>query len=55
MARHAGLPAVSIFGILDGGLPNYHVPTDTPDRVDWGAVDRCLGATRRIVRGFDSA
>jgi Zn-dependent M28 family amino/carboxypeptidase len=55
MARHAGLPAVSIFGIEDGGLPNYHVPTDTPDRVDWGAVDRCLAAARRIARDFDAA
>jgi acetylornithine deacetylase/succinyl-diaminopimelate desuccinylase-like protein len=54
MARHAGLPAVSIFGIEDGGLPNYHVPTDTPDRVDWSAVDRCLGAARRIARDFDA-
>ena len=55
MARHAGLPAVSIFGIEDGGLPNYHVPTDTPDRVDWGAVDRCLAAASRIARDFDAA
>ena len=54
MARHAGLPAISIFGIKDGGLPNYHVPTDTPDRVEWDAVDRCLAAARRIARDFDA-
>jgi Peptidase family M28 len=53
MARHAGLPAISIFGIEDGGLPNYHLPTDTPERVDWDAVDRCLAATRRIARDLD--
>ena len=55
LARFAGLPAISIVGVLDGGFPNYHVPTDTPDRVDWGAVERCLGSARRIARRFDSA
>jgi hypothetical protein len=54
MARHAGLPAISMFGIKDGGLPNYHLPTDTPDRVEWDAVDRCLAAARRIARDFDA-
>jgi Peptidase family M28 len=53
LAGFAGLPALSIVGVEDGGFPNYHLPTDTPDRVDWGAVDRCLGAARRIARDFD--
>ncbi len=43
-----------MFGVLDGGLPNYHLPTDTPDRVDWDAADRCLAAVRRIARDFDA-
>jgi hypothetical protein len=53
LARFAGLPAISIVGVKDGGFPNYHLPTDTPDRVDWGAVERCLDATRRIASDFD--
>ena len=53
VARLAGLPALSIVGVKDGGFPNYHVPTDTPDRVEWDAVDRCLDAARRITIEFD--
>ena len=53
LARFAGLPAVSIVGVKDGGFPNYHLPTDTPDRVDWDAVERCLGAARQIAADFD--
>ena len=53
LARFAGLPAISIVGVRDGGFPNYHLPSDTPDKVDWGAVERCLGAARRIAADFD--
>lgn len=42
VASHAGLPAVSILSWTDGGFTNYHLPTDTPDRVDWGSVERCV-------------
>lgn len=54
VARFAGLPALSIVGVRDGGFPNYHLPTDTPDQVDWGAVERCLGAARDIAIDFDA-
>ena len=54
LARFAGLRAVSIVGVEDGGFPNYHLPTDTPDRVDWDAVELCLSAARRIARDFDA-
>ena len=54
VAALAGLPALSILSVRDGGFPNYHLPTDTPDRVDWAAVDRCLAAARRIARDFDA-
>jgi hypothetical protein len=53
LARWAGLPAISLVGVKDGGFPNYHLPTDTPDRVEWDAVERCLDATRRIATDFD--
>ena len=54
LARFAGLPAISVVGVKDGGFPNYHLPTDTPDRVEWDAVERCLEAARRIAADFDS-
>lgn len=47
LARFAGLPALSILSVRDGGFPNYHLPTDTPDRVDWRSLERCL----RIAAG----
>ena len=47
LARLAGLPAVSLLSVRDGGFTNYHLPSDTPDRVDWGSVDACL----RIAAG----
>ena len=42
LALMAGLPAISLVSVRDGGFTNYHLPTDTPDRVDWDSVDRCL-------------
>ena len=54
LARFAGLPAISLVGVKDGGFPNYHLPSDTPDTVEWDAVERCLGAARRIARGWDA-
>jgi hypothetical protein len=53
VARLAGLPTMSIVGVKDGGYPNYHRMTDTPERVDWDAAERCIGAARRIVIEFD--
>jgi Iap family predicted aminopeptidase len=42
LARLAGLPAISLLSMRDGLFTEYHLPTDTPDRVDWGSVARCL-------------
>ena len=42
LALMAGLPAISLVSVRDGGFTNYHLPTDTPDRVDWDSVDRCF-------------
>lgn len=55
VARVAGLPALSVVGVKDGGFPNYHLPTDTPDRVDWDAVERHLRAASAVARAFDAA
>jgi Iap family predicted aminopeptidase len=50
LARLAGLRAVSILSVRDGGFPNYHLPSDTPDRVDLGCVEECVDAAERIAR-----
>jgi hypothetical protein len=42
LALMAGLPAISLLSVCDGGFTNYHLPTDTPDRVDWESVERCV-------------
>jgi hypothetical protein len=41
LALFAGLPAISILSVRGGAFPNYHLPTDTPDRVDWRSVEDC--------------
>jgi len=54
-ARHAGLPAVSILSWTDGGFTNYHLPTDTPERVNWESVERCLALADLTIRRWHEA
>jgi hypothetical protein len=49
LARLAGLPALSILSVRDGGFPNYHLPSDTPDRVDLDSVEACVRAAHAIA------
>ena len=41
LALEAGLPAISLLSVRGSGFTNYHLPTDTPDRVDWSSVESC--------------
>lgn len=41
LALMAGLPAISLLSVSGTGFTNYHLPTDTPDRVDWESVEWC--------------
>jgi hypothetical protein len=50
LARLAGLPAISLLSVRDGGFPNYHLPGDTPERVDYACLERCVTAARAIAR-----
>ena len=50
LARFKGIPAVSILSMGGGMIPEYHRPTDTPERVDWGCVDGCLALARAVLR-----
>jgi hypothetical protein len=49
LARVAGLRAISLLSVRDGGFPNYHLPTDTPDAVDLDCVERCGEAAFAIA------
>ena len=49
LARLAGLPSVSLLSVRDGGLPNYHLPSDVPSAVDWGSVRVCIDWAHAIV------
>lgn len=55
LARFAGLEAVSLLSIgPDGLFTNYHVPTDTADRVDFDSVDACVDLARAVIDRFRS-
>ncbi|MEA2419522.1 MAG: hypothetical protein QOE60_1728 [Thermoleophilaceae bacterium] len=49
LAALAGIPALSILSVRDGGFPNYHLPTDTPDNVDFACVEACVNAAETIA------
>ncbi|HEU0023123.1 MAG TPA: M28 family peptidase [Thermoleophilaceae bacterium] len=50
LARLGGLPALSLLSVREGGFPNYHLPTDTPDHVDYVCVEACVRAVLAIAR-----
>ena len=49
LARLAGLPAISLVSVRDGGFPNYHRPSDIPAHVDFPCVQACLEAAHAIA------
>ncbi len=49
LARLRGLPAVSILSVRDGGFPNYHQPSDRPERVDLASADACVRVAVRLA------
>jgi hypothetical protein len=54
LALMAGLPAISLVSVRDGGFTNYHLPTDTPDRVDWDSVERCVRLAAGIAEAWSA-
>ena len=52
LARMAGFPTISLLSVRDRGFTNYHLPTDTPDRVDWASVERCVGLAGGIAEAW---
>ena len=50
LARFAGLPAACLLSVgPDGGFTDYHLPTDTPDRVDWASVEACTAIAAGVA------
>ena len=49
LAALAGLPALSILSVREGGFPNYHLPTDTPENVDIACAEACVDAAETIA------
>lgn len=49
LAAFSGLPAISLLSMGPGYLPEHHLPTDTPERVDWDCVERCVRLAGGIV------
>jgi hypothetical protein len=54
LARFAGLPALCLISFRDGWIPNYHRLTDTPERVDYACVERCVELARATARAFSA-
>ena len=49
LAALAAIPAVSILSVRDGGFPNYHLPSDTPENVDLRCVEACVNAAQALA------
>jgi hypothetical protein len=54
LALMKGLPTISLVSVRDGGFTNYHLPTDTPDRVDWDSVERCVRLAAGIAEAWSA-
>ena len=52
LALDAGLPAISLLAMGPGHFPNYHHPTDTPDRVDYTSVEHCARIAAGTIAAF---
>lgn len=50
LARIAGLPTISLLSLRGNVFNDYHLPSDTPEHVDWDSVDRCLSIAEATVR-----
>ena len=50
LARLGGLPTLSLLSVRQGGFPNYHLPQDVPEQVDYGCLEACVSASAAIAR-----
>jgi hypothetical protein len=52
LALQAGLPTISLLSVCGRGFTNYHVPEDTPERVNWESVESCLRLAAGIAQAW---
>lgn len=50
LAQLRGIPSTCLLSVGHGGYTNYHLPTDTADRVDHDSVERCARIVDGVVR-----
>ena len=55
VARQHGFAAVSILSQRRGAIANLHLPTDTPQNVDWDCVERTIRLAAGIVEQWGAA
>jgi Zn-dependent M28 family amino/carboxypeptidase len=49
LAQHRGIPSTCLLSVGPGYYTEYHLPTDTADRVDWGSVMACAAIVAGTV------
>jgi hypothetical protein len=55
LALIGGLPAISLLSVSGTGFTDYHLPTDTPDRVNWSCVEQCTRLAAGIAEAWAAA
>lgn len=56
LPRLAGRRSISLLSVGPDGLySNWHLPTDTPERVDYASVERCADIARGIAQELDES
>ena len=51
----AGYPTATLTSLTPwGALANYHLPTDTPDNVDYGTVERAVRVARKVTESLSA-
>jgi hypothetical protein len=56
IALRRGYAAATLASVDETKFPaNYHWPSDTPENLDWGTMERAFAVTEAFVRAVDSA
>ena len=55
LARLAGLSAISMLSLRGNSFSHYHLPSDTPDNVDWHSVDGCVAIAEATARVYSES
>jgi hypothetical protein len=50
-----GYPAIMITDTAPFRYPDYHEPTDTPDKLDFDSMTRVVAGMERVIAGLTSA